>query len=95
MVRGSHQPKVFVYTAKNSSDNECIRHANFPEDAFQLQRLHTDYSKKQLVTIVRSVQHWKEYVSAELGDTLWVLTKPSAPANGGEDITGSFLRRVN
>ena len=45
-------------TAKISSDDDsdnngwCIHHANFPEDAFQLQRLHTDYSEKQLVTIV-------------------------------------------
>jgi len=61
----------------------CIRHANFPKDAMSLQKLHVEYSEKRFITIARSVQYWEEYVSAELGDTLWVLTKPDD--DNGED----------
>ena len=58
-----------------------IRQARFPEDAIQLQRLHAKYSENRFITVVRSVQYWKEYVDAELGDTLWVMCGPA----GGDD----------
>mmetsp|Transcript_31640 Transcript_31640/g.66549 ORF Transcript_31640/g.66549 Transcript_31640/m.66549 type:complete len:408 (+) Transcript_31640:83-1306(+) len=64
----------------------CVRQAKFPEDASQLQQLHAEYSEKRFITIMRSVQYWKEYVSAELGDTLWVLAKPPSTADGEDTI---------
>ncbi len=51
-----------------------IRHAKFPNDARQLKQLHKEYSEQRLITIVRSEEYWKKYVSAELGDALWVLS---------------------
>ena len=70
-------------SSKRSSSGDdasewCVRHADFPEDASLLQRLHSEYSEKRFITIVRSVRYWKEYVRAELGDTLWVLTNPDS-----------------
>ena len=47
-----------------------IRQSDFPQDAVRLQQLHADYSEGRLITIVRSVQYWKECVSGELGDGL-------------------------
>ena len=67
------------------SNDWQIRPAKFPQDADQLQQLHSEYSERRLITVVRSVRYWKDYVSAELGDTLWVLTKPSTD-DGDENI---------
>jgi predicted GNAT family N-acyltransferase len=52
-----------------------VRRANFPYDASDLHRLHKLYSEARFITIARSEQYWNDYVSEELGDTLWVLTK--------------------
>lgn len=58
----------------NSTDNKWVtRQAIFPQDVSQLQALHTEYSEKRLITIMRSTEYWTSYVSAELGDSLWVL----------------------
>ncbi|KAL3807509.1 hypothetical protein ACHAXA_008267 [Cyclostephanos tholiformis] len=57
----------------NSPRNVAARRAEFPRDAPELRRLHAEYSEERFVTIVRSLKYWEEYVSAELGDTLWVL----------------------
>ena len=67
------------------SNDWHIGPAVFPQDAYQLQQLHSEYSEKRLITVVRNVRYWKDYVSAELGDTLWVLTKPSI-CDGDENI---------
>ena len=61
-----------------------VRHAQFPNDAHQLQQLHMEYSEKRLITISRSEEYWKEYVSAELGDTLWVLSMKQSKSNTAE-----------
>jgi len=95
-IKRLHLSKNVKMSDDSDVDNNAwftIRQAKFPEDACQLQQLHAEYSEKRLVTIVRSVQYWKEYVSAELGDTLWVLTKPSAIATdgGGEDSIVSWV----
>lgn len=53
-----------------------VRHAEFPEDAVPLQRLYENYSERRLVTVVRSVEYWRDYISAEVEDKkMWVLTK--------------------
>ncbi|KAL7490707.1 hypothetical protein ACHAWT_000247 [Skeletonema menzelii] len=58
----------------NSTDDKWVtRQAIFPQDVSQLQPLHTEYSEKRLITIMRSTEYWTNYVSAELGDSLWVL----------------------
>lgn len=94
-IKRLHLSKNARMSDDGDVDNNAwvIRQAKFPEDACQLQQLHAEYSEKRLVTIVRSVQYWKEYVSEELGDTLWVLTtKPSAVADGGgEDRIVSWI----
>ncbi|KAL7536098.1 hypothetical protein ACHAXR_011243, partial [Thalassiosira sp. AJA248-18] len=72
-------PIQLQYLSTNKISDGCvnnawhIRQAKFPEDAAQLRQLYAEYSENRLITIVRSEQYWKEYVSAELGDTLWVL----------------------
>jgi len=81
--------------AKSGDNNEwCIRQANFPEDANQLHKLHMAYSENRLVTIQRSLQYWREYVGAELGETLWVLTKPQ-PENGDEEKKGDVVAWIS
>ena len=58
----------------NSTDDKWVtRQAIFPQDVSQLQALHAEYSEKRLITIMRSTEYWTNYVSAELGDSLWVL----------------------
>lgn len=81
--------------AKTISDEQfatdwTIRPADCTKDADQLQRLHRGYSEERLVTIVRSVPYWKEYVGAELGDALWVLADP-ADVKGGEDYIMAWI----
>jgi len=49
------------------------RQAVFPQDVDILHALHTEYSEKRLITIMRSKEYWTNYVSAELGDSLWLL----------------------
>jgi len=68
----------------DSSNGWCVRQATFPEDARQLQQLHKQHSENRFITIVRSLQYWKEYVSAELGGTLWVLSAKPSAGNGTE-----------
>ena len=60
-------------TGGGPSESWCVRHASFPSDASQLMELHTRYSEQRFITIQRSERYWNEYVSQELGDTLWVL----------------------
>ena len=50
-----------------------IRPATFPNETTQLHRLHKQYSESRLITIQRTKEYWNEYISAELGDSLWVL----------------------
>ncbi|KAL7449501.1 hypothetical protein ACHAWC_001555 [Mediolabrus comicus] len=57
----------------NSTKRYITRQAKFPNDVSQLQALHTEYSEKRFITIIRSTEYWNDYVSAELGDSLWVL----------------------
>ena len=52
-----------------------VRNASFPKDTHQLCNLHKSYSEQRLITIKRSEEYWNNYVSQELGDTLWVLSK--------------------
>lgn len=51
-----------------------VRNAIFPQDAPRLYQLYQIYSEQRLVTIVRSLEYWDKYVSAELSNSLWVLT---------------------
>lgn len=86
-----------------TTSSYIVRNAKFPNDAPQLQQLHHEYSEKRLITIVRSEEYWTRYVSAELGDTLWVLcakqpsTSISTTAaaggtpNNGEDTIVAWL----
>ena len=51
-----------------------VRNAIFPQDAPRLYQLYKLYSEHRLVTIVRSLEYWENYVSVELSDSLWVLS---------------------
>jgi hypothetical protein len=62
-----------------------IRHASFPGDTSQLLKLHQSYSEHRCITIQRSERYWNEYLSQELDETLWVLTKNS---DASEQIIG-------
>ena len=81
-------------SSSNSDDIKgcwSIRQARFPQDAKQLYKLHHEYSEQRFITIVRSLQYWEEYVSAELDDTLWVLT--SSSKNDDTIIAWMSIRR--
>ena len=76
---------TMLSTEEGGGDRTYIfRHAQFPNDARQLQQLHMEYSEKRLITISRSEEYWKKYVSAELGDTLWVLSMKQSKSNTAE-----------
>ena len=52
-----------------------IRLAKFPEDTVRLQQIHEDYSQNRLAgCIIRTPEYWNEYLSKEIGDSLFVLT---------------------
>lgn len=70
-----------INTFHARSDGWALRQADFPQgyyqqDIEQLHCIHKSYSEKRFITVKRSKEYWKEYVSAELGDTLWVLAHP-------------------
>lgn len=65
--------KKLTISTTDKSNKWMTRQAIFPQDASQLQALHAEYSEKRLITIMRSTEYWKNYVSAELGNSLWVL----------------------
>ena len=64
-------------TDNHSTTSWRIRRASFPQDTAVLQRLYREVSEQQqdFTTIVRSTEYWNDYLSAELGDTLWVTEK--------------------
>lgn len=66
----------------NSTKGYTTRQAKFPNDVYQLQQLHTEYSEKRFITIIRSTEYWNDYVSAELGDSLWVLEEKVVEGGG-------------
>ena len=68
----------------SSTNRYTTRQAKFPNDVSQLQPLHTEYSEKRFITIIRSTEYWNDYVSAELGDSLWVLEE-EVEEGGGKD----------
>jgi len=65
-----------INTFHARSDGWALRQAEFPQDIEQLHCIHKSYSEERFITVKRSKEYWKEYVSAELGDTLWVLAHP-------------------
>lgn len=51
-----------------------IRLASFPKDTAQLQRIHKEYSQDRFVgCIIRTRDYWNEYLSKEIGDSMFVL----------------------
>ncbi|CAB9509268.1 expressed unknown protein [Seminavis robusta] len=59
----------------STSSHTTIRLAQFPSDTPQLIKLHRAFSESRLAgTIIRSEQYWNEYLSQELGNSLWVMT---------------------
>jgi Predicted acetyltransferase involved in intracellular survival and related acetyltransferases len=51
-----------------------IRLASFPKDTVQLQRIHKEYSQDRFVgCIIRTRDYWNEYLSKEIGDSMFVL----------------------
>ncbi|KAL3944180.1 MAG: hypothetical protein SGBAC_001737 [Bacillariaceae sp.] len=71
---------VAKLTTKTSSvtvdgSSLTIRNALFPDDTDQLCKLHKTYSEGTFAgCIVRSPEYWNDYLSKELGTSLWVLT---------------------
>jgi len=57
----------------------------------QLQPLHTEYSEKRFITIIRSTEYWNDYVSAEVGDSLWVLEEVVEEGGGKDNKIISWL----
>jgi len=65
--------KLVINSSTDETNKWTTRQAIFPQDVSQLKALHTEYSEKRLITITRSTEYWTNYVSAELGESLWVL----------------------
>ena len=73
-IQLKHLSTINTFHAR--SDGWALRQAEFPQDIEQLHCIHQSYSEERFITVKRSKEYWKEYVSAELGDTLWVLAHP-------------------
>jgi predicted GNAT family N-acyltransferase len=74
-----------VRRARHDATRIATRLAEFPRDAHALHRLHAEYSERRFVTIVRSLEYWIQYVSAELDGTLWVLVEGDGMGRGEDD----------
>jgi hypothetical protein len=68
-----------------------VRRAEFPRDAARLRELHEEYSEKRFVTVVRSLEYWRGYVGAELGDTLWVAVEGDGGVDYPSDDSGGIV----
>jgi len=65
-----------------------IRLASFPEDTASLSAIHKCFSESKFAGCIRRSDHyWTNYVSKEIGDSLYVLTK-------GDVIVGSLSVRI-
>lgn len=67
-------PIEYTNLTSSSAGRFSVRHATFPKDALRLFQLYQLYSERRLVTTVRSLEYWENYVSVELSDSLWVLS---------------------
>jgi predicted GNAT family N-acyltransferase len=70
----------FEITCTGETVEWAVRNVVFPSDTPQLQKLHQSYSEDRCITVKRTTQYWNEYVSQELGGTLWALVKKTAAA---------------
>jgi predicted GNAT family N-acyltransferase len=60
---------------KRTHNDTQIRLAKFPQDTLALQKIHEEYSQDRLVgCIIRTPEYWNDYLSKEIGDSLFVLT---------------------
>lgn len=72
-----------------------MRQAQFPKDTPQLMKLHQIYSEQRFAgCIVRTETYWNDYVSAELGDTLWIMTTTSSSNHEDNSKTGDSEERI-
>lgn len=59
---------------KRSHHGAYIRLAKFPQDTLAMQKIHEEYSQDRLVgCIIRTPEYWNDYLSKEIGDSLFVL----------------------
>ena len=60
----------------NNFSGYRIRLASFPDDTASLSAIHREFSESKFAgCIIRSDEYWTNYVSKELGGSLYVLTK--------------------
>mmetsp|Transcript_17180 Transcript_17180/g.35955 ORF Transcript_17180/g.35955 Transcript_17180/m.35955 type:complete len:418 (-) Transcript_17180:241-1494(-) len=71
--------QYFFSSESTGNQSAFMRQAQFPKDTPQLMKLHQIFSEQRFAgCIIRSETYWNDYVSAELGDTLWVMTTTSS-----------------
>ena len=78
-IQLKHLSTINTFHAR--SDGWALRQADLLQDYYrqdieQLHCIHQSYSEERFITVKRSKKYWQEYVSAELGETLWVLAHP-------------------
>ncbi|CAJ1920270.1 unnamed protein product [Cylindrotheca closterium] len=80
-------------TTTNDDGSFSIRNAAFPNDTDQLCKLHKAYSEDTFAgCIVRSPEYWNDYLSKELGTSLWVLTSSSISSSDNNIVGWLSLR---
>ncbi len=86
----------YLLSLRGAGDQSVfLRHAQFPKDTPQLMKLHQIYSEQRFAgCIVRSETYWNDYVSAELGDTLWVMTTTASSSHEDDSNTDSEERII-
>jgi len=89
-----HSDRLFSSVDGNQSTNKLnriemnVRLAQFPADTQTLQRIHKVYSEDRFAgCIIRSEEYWNEYISREIGKSLFVLTIPNVDAKQDENAT--------
>ncbi len=64
-----------LMTSCGSKKSFNIRLASFPSDTLSLKRIHKAYSEDRFAgCIIRSEEYWNEYLSQEIGDSLFVFS---------------------
>mmetsp|Transcript_27926 Transcript_27926/g.75944 ORF Transcript_27926/g.75944 Transcript_27926/m.75944 type:complete len:445 (-) Transcript_27926:655-1989(-) len=97
-VRGNRWSTVLLTSLAKSKDAAAtatccrVRRAEFPRDAEQLQELHAQYSENRLAgCLVRSKDYWTQYLSQELGESLFLLTFSSKKSETDDETIIAWL----
>lgn len=81
-----------THTANTSTAKYFIREAIFPQDVNNLWMLHQKFSEERFTgCIIRSEEYWTNYLSKELGGSLFVLCQKEDNNNDNNNNNGKIV----